>query len=214
MPSLLRLMLNFKYMKNSVLLKYFIALFLPMFASGQSTSSASVTIRLGDFHQLGVPKLDEQMVFLDFNPLKNFIESEEEGTPVLLSSTGNFNLFARAASQSFSTLNYATGSSRALLALQLEGNDVIGGGLAKLGDHLNVGFDKVAEGKVSVDYAEAMKSNRLIVASQSLIGFGNPMMGKPLKLKYVVASQKAVDFFKDTAPESANKAVIYTITSN
>ena len=201
-------------MKNSSLLKYFIAFFLPAFYCGQATSSALVSIQLGDFHQLALPKLEEQMVFLDFNSSKNFYENKGEETPVLLSSTGIFNLFARAANQDFSTVNEGLVDQRALLSLQMDSDEVLGQGLVKLGNNLNVGFGYVAKAKASQEYADAMTNHKLIVASQSLIGYGKPMMGKALKFKYVVSSAKAYDFFKESNPESADKAVIYTITSN
>ncbi|MBS1548570.1 MAG: hypothetical protein JSS94_01710 [Bacteroidetes bacterium] len=201
-------------MKNSSLLKYFIAFFLPAVYSAQSTSSAMVSIHLGDFHQMALPKLNDQMVFLDFNSTKDFNGKEGEGTPVLLSSTGIFNLFARTANQEFSTVNAHLTDAPTLLALQVNGDEVLGQGLVQIGNRFSSGFNEVKDGQVSKEYTRALQSQELIVASQPLIGYGRPMMGKALKLKYVVSSAKAYQFFQDTDPESANKAVIYTITSN
>jgi hypothetical protein len=131
-----------------------------------------------------------------------------------LSSTGVFNLFARTASQNFSTLNLASLLPQTLLGLEVDGSEYYGNQLAKIKTNLDVGFKDIGLGQVSADYTKAIKNKQLIVASQSLIRYGRPTMNKALKFKYIVSSKEALDFLKETDPDSAEKAVIYTITSN
>lgn len=201
-------------MNNSALLKYFIAFLLPMYVGAQSTSSASIRIQLGDFHQIALPNMGGQTVFLNLNTNKNNVEVEEGDFPILLSSTGVFNLFARTASQNFSTLNLASLLPQTLLGLEVDGSEYYGNQLAKIKTNLDVGFKDIGLGQVSADYTKAIKNKQLIVASQSLIRYGRPTMNKALKFKYIVSSKEALDFLKETDPDSAEKAVIYTITSN
>jgi hypothetical protein len=199
-------------MKNILLLGYFIAFLLPANFSSQSTTSTVVSIQLGDFHQLSLPRLDEQTLFLNFDSSEKFNENNEE-TPVVMSSTGVFNLFARAANQGFVTLNDRFLGASGLLSLEVDDDGVLGRGLAQLDGRLGVGFKDSNLKSVSNAYANALKNNKVIVASQSIVNYGKPMMGKALKFKYLVSSKKAFEFFKETDPESADKAIIYTITS-
>ncbi|MBS1570782.1 MAG: hypothetical protein JST62_00090 [Bacteroidetes bacterium] len=199
-------------MKNNKLKFEFIAILLPMVVLGQSTSSSSVKIGLAEFHQLAVPKLEDQVVLLHIvTDTKKELVTDE--SPVVLSSTDNFNFFARSASQDFSSLNFHQQNINTLLSITVNETESKNKEIdfSQNTHKLNVGGVKNVSGK---DLLSFVKNNPLILASQSVIGYGKPTIGKALQFRYVVNSQKAFEFFKENNFTGKNNSVIYTITSN
>lgn len=180
------------YIHFYFLKKYFIIscfCIIPIFLNAQANLKAEINIIVSDFFELTSQRIDGQRIDMFFRNTNDFTNgvSVLKQSHLLLSSSVNYNLVARAVLENFRTTSPLTFPSTIV--------------------KINVDNTQPLSGNATLNSIEELQVN-----NQPLITNGRPNINENINIKYTISPEKAQKYILQAGPGTYSNTIIYTLT--